>query len=938
MSLRRLILPVLALVCMAGPAAAGPLAGAVAAIGGMIGAAGAAIGASTLLTNLVFSVAASALARALAPKPDMPSGGIRTKTTMAGGTQPQTIIVGITATAGTLIAPPYSHGIAGDGDEVEHLVIAYNLADYPIDGLQGVIVDGKECVFNIPSTRDGGIYGPTCSEYDDRAWLRWHDGRQSAPDAMLRAVYGDHPLRPWGPDAILTGTAYGVLTYKWDREVWTGLPAARFIVRGARLYDPRRDSTVAGGSGSQRWDDPATWAFTENPIVICYNLFRGIRLADGTVYGLKVRARQLPPAVWAAAMNKCDETVAVAGGGTRTRYRAGLEFAVSDEPLDVIEIIGRSCGADFAEEGGVWSVDVGAPGGVSAWLTDDDLVVEAEDSDDPFAVLTETYTGAHATFPNPARLWESAEASPYYNVAYETAAGGRRLVADLELSAVSDRRQVRAVTREYVRDAQRGRRAIITLPPAYLYLPPLQTVSWTSTTRGFTAKRFEIRSKRIDPLTLCVTLGLRERDPSDYDPDALEDDRRPSDPNATKDDRVRVGVKGLALSTPLIGRRAGIRAVWDAEIAAQWVRVQARHAATGNEVFDRRVPAEDGRLQWTAGLQPLTAYEVRAKAVGRRRGDWSAWATVTTDDGRLVADDVALMAIAPRHLLTSDYGNLIPDNQMQDPAGWYVGAGNWTPVAAAGQGSASIGAWRANVGSGDCYLSGSPFPVDPDSDYVVRYQLRRVGGTMMRAQAHVRWYDSTDAFLSTSSVGYYDGTAAVTLRRVGRVTSAPDAALARLRLIVDQAGTDGGVRFTGTYMRRQAENEDIRDGAITRDYYETQLLTVAGSGATGAFVTYHAITVAIPPGGARVEVQAVVGTRNAAGGARTWDIGIQYGAANDWVPGARAASEQYQATIPIAGFIPFLDEGTYTFRLRHKMSTDMDIIRDTFFVKLRLNK
>jgi hypothetical protein len=34
------------------------------------------------------------------------------------------------------------------------------------------------------------------------------------------------------------------------------------IGRGAKLYDPRRDSTVVGGSGPMRANDQSTWRYT----------------------------------------------------------------------------------------------------------------------------------------------------------------------------------------------------------------------------------------------------------------------------------------------------------------------------------------------------------------------------------------------------------------------------------------------------------------------------------------------------------------------------------------------------------------------------------------------------------------------------------------------------------------------------------------------------
>lgn len=625
----------------AGPAAADPLSGAIIAIGGLMSSAAGAVSAGSILTNLVASVATSALARALAGRPqEAGAAGIQSKSTVAGGTLAQTIILGRACTGGALLCPPYSHGIAGDSDELEQLTVPIAVADVPIDGLEAVIIDGRSCVFGVPSDRDGGIYGNTCSEYEDRAFLRWHDGRQTVPDAMLRQVYGEHPTRPWAATAVLTGVSYAVLSYKYDPEVWTSLPSAKFVVRGMRLYDPRRDTSV-GGSGGQRWGDPSTWVWTENPIVMAYNLFRGITLPDGTVYGVRVAADRLPLANWAAAMNVCDQAVAVSGGGTRPRYVAGLEFAVTDEPLDVIERVGLACGADFADLGGEWVVSVGAPPVISASLTDDDIILgEAEDFD-PIAPLTDTYNGAHASYPNPARLWEPAEASPWYDAGLEAEDGGRRLTADLALEAVPVPRQVRALMREYVRDHRRMRSHVITLPPVFLGVRPLQTIAWTSSHNGYSAKLFEVRGRRIDPMTLCVTLTLRERDPADYDPDMIGDAVLPVDPSIVVDDRPRNGVFGFTVAALTVGRRPALRGTWSAEIAAQTVIVQARRTGWTELVHEGRIPAAAGGVTIIAGIMPGTAYQLRARAIGRRPGVWGAWQAVTTPDARIGRDDLA---------------------------------------------------------------------------------------------------------------------------------------------------------------------------------------------------------------------------------------------------------------------------------------------------------
>lgn len=644
----RVLLPLLALLCVAGPAAADPVSATLMAISATT-VFGSTVTVGAIMANLLGGVAATALSRAMAPgqSESRVLGSIRTESTTAGGTQSQTVILGRYATGGCLLAPLYSFGYKGDGGEIEHLVMPIAVADYPIDGIESVIIDGEKCVFDIPSARSGGIFGNTCSEYDDRAFLRVHDGRQTAADSMLVEVFGSHPDRPWASTAVLRGVAYGVLAFKFDEEIWTGIPEARFVVRGARLYDPRKDTT-AGGSGAQRWSDLETWTFSENPVVQIYNLLRGLTLADGTVYGLGVPESRLPLSTWSAAMNVCDEAVSVSGGGTRPRYRAGIEISVDQEPLDVIEEIGRACGADLVELAGEWRIAVGEPAIVSAYITDDDILITSPEEFEPFPTLSETINAVHASFPSPSRLWESTEASPLYNAAWEAEDGGRRLVADLDFSTVPYGHQVRALMRELARDNRRMRIHRLTLPPAYLSLVPLKTIAWTSSHNGYDGKLFEITHKSIDPRTLCSTLTLRERDPADYSPDMLGDAVLPVNPSIVIDNRTRTGVPGFAfLGTSTrdgsgAARRPALRIEWSPDLPARGLAYEVRTKTSGAELASGTVSdVVRGNILIAAGVLSATEYEARVKAVGGRKAAWSGWISATTPDLRLGESDIA---------------------------------------------------------------------------------------------------------------------------------------------------------------------------------------------------------------------------------------------------------------------------------------------------------
>jgi hypothetical protein len=63
--------------------------------------------------------------------------------------------------------------------------------------------------------------------------------------------------------ATLNGFAYSVFAI--PVRAFTGQLQFSARINGLLLYDPRLDSTVAGGSGPQRLATPSTWAFSANP-------------------------------------------------------------------------------------------------------------------------------------------------------------------------------------------------------------------------------------------------------------------------------------------------------------------------------------------------------------------------------------------------------------------------------------------------------------------------------------------------------------------------------------------------------------------------------------------------------------------------------------------------------------------------------------------------
>ncbi|OWK26578.1 hypothetical protein AJ87_05850 [Rhizobium yanglingense] len=186
-------------------------------------------------------------------------------------------------------------GIAGHdcyvntyGSSNKNLDQIYRFADFPCDGLSKIWAGGKLLTLTVTSSDAvKTVYSVTSGDYAGRMSFTFYSGTQTAADAGL--VASSNPTGRWTANHIGTGICYLIARLTYDQEKLNQFPDFFFELRGARLYDPRKDSTV-GGSGAQRWDNYTTYEFSENPIVQEYNYRRGFSINDDMFCGMGMDA------------------------------------------------------------------------------------------------------------------------------------------------------------------------------------------------------------------------------------------------------------------------------------------------------------------------------------------------------------------------------------------------------------------------------------------------------------------------------------------------------------------------------------------------------------------------------------------------------------------------------------------------------------------------
>lgn len=431
------------------------------------------------------------------------------------GEVPRQAIVGTAATAGSLV-DAFNYG-GKYGTDWEVLVLA--LADHRCDGLTGFYVNDSYVAF----TGDGNVAG-----YNGQLQVFWRPGTE---DQTVPAILTSHGPG-WTANDNGAGVAHVVVAYKADdpeakNPIWTGgRPRFLWVVRGALCYDARKDSSV-GGSGAHRINLPATWAYSDNPIVTRYKWVRGFyacdRVGDPTqlMIGRGLSAVEAPPQNVFARANLCDETV-----DGEKRYRVGGAISATEAFIEVEEDFAAACAGTIVQPEGCVEIDPGEARAVVATFTDDDLVVGSRvrwnnrmlsnGSDEWINTIVPTYI-------EPTQKW-AEHAAPVRRDPADLVADGAPREHRLLLGFVTWTKQAQRVGEIVRRLGRLPGRAEVTLPPRFADIEEGDWVQWQSARRfGGATLTFRVEAWSSDK-AWHHTLTLRQISASVFSDTAPLDD------------------------------------------------------------------------------------------------------------------------------------------------------------------------------------------------------------------------------------------------------------------------------------------------------------------------------------------------------------------------------------------------------------------------------
>lgn len=494
------------------------------------------------------------------------------KVMVRSGVKPQELVLGRDHKSGVI---PW-YGTSGAENRYLWFVIA--VAEHEIEGYETLRIEGVD--IDIATEIDGSGF-VTKSDFIDAdgnnlVKTKFYTGTDSqVADSELVAAFTD-----WTTDHKGEGVAYFWVRCEIDRSeggndpdnpsenVWhKGHPRDIAVtLKGAKVYDPRLDSTN-GGTGSHRADDDTTWEWSENSILNRVHYLRSSRFGPGYL------STEVKWDIVRAEADKADTLVSIPNSETQKQYTLNGVVNVDDTPKEIIGALqSADHGTTLFHADGI-EVRVGAWNASShtideSWLAGPVSMVSANAMDD-------NYNAVRGRFTDAGEDYAVKEFPPKTSAAYETEDSVGRVWKDIVLPYTKN---TYAAQRLAIHDLKASRQQNV-VDLVTNFRGELVKV-WDVVTLNladFSGDTFRVIGKS-GTTEETITLQLREEVSTDWDYTIPELAEPPVIPSVVRyPDGVPAPTNLIALSGP-----EGIRLVWSHPSMSAISHIEVYAAATND--------------------------------------------------------------------------------------------------------------------------------------------------------------------------------------------------------------------------------------------------------------------------------------------------------------------------------------------------------------------
>jgi len=318
-------------------------------------------------------------------RPDQNAKGILVNKISSNGAIP--IIYGTRKVGGNIVF------LATSGTDNQYLYMALVLGEGEISEVTALYVNDKRV--NLSGVMTDNVQRTVTS-----ADQNFFDTENSQSLITVEAHFGSDSqtassllstLSTWTSSHKLSGLAYLAIRFEWNRDKFGSIPQVQALVKGRKIYDPRLDSTVTGGSGSHRADTSSTWAFSDNPVLQMLDYLRNDR------FGMGITNSYFDTnfSDWQTASNVCDTQIQPLGGSNVILYSFGFDYTADSERTitNTIDLMNSNTVIDTSKNaidnvkefvrgsrsylnfsGGKYNILVETSGSASITLTEDNIL------------------------------------------------------------------------------------------------------------------------------------------------------------------------------------------------------------------------------------------------------------------------------------------------------------------------------------------------------------------------------------------------------------------------------------------------------------------------------------------------------------------------------------------------------------------------------------
>lgn len=356
--------------------------------------------------------------------------------TLEWSVEPGLAIFGQRRVAGTYVF----RGTSGDNNKYLHYVVA--LARHQCEEIGTIYLDADDI---SSASIDSGTGAVTTGRYAGKVHIWKHLGTDAQTvDTALDAAFTE-----WTSSHTLKGCAYIHIRMTFDQDVFpSGPPRNVFaVVKGQRVYDPRKDSTN-GGSGTHRYDQPTTWEWSNNAALCQSSYLTGGSLvydSDDAKFrghlGFGANPATLGSEYWAsviAAANICDESLsggAAPPSGAQPRYTCDGALSTGNILSDNMDQLLTASAGQLVASGSLYRLYAGAYESPTITLDEDDLSGDIDLA--PHTPRADRYNAVSGTYFSKV-TWQEQEFKPRTDSNYVLRDGGRQVFRNIELPFTTD--------------------------------------------------------------------------------------------------------------------------------------------------------------------------------------------------------------------------------------------------------------------------------------------------------------------------------------------------------------------------------------------------------------------------------------------------------------------------------------------------------------------